>query len=1129
MKHAAALILPMLLPLIAPAQQTPPPPQAAPPAVAESPEIREQSIYIPYRKLWEVFEQEGRGVFLPYEQFQELWKARLEQLPAAEESRPPVGARLAALDGIARVGEDAVSFEAVLRIELLEPGWHEVPLRLADVAVTEALLGDQPARLLYTEADGYRLLLHHEGAQPASTTLTLRFAKAYDKQAGLNAVSFQSPQAPVSRWDIRIPEAGVKVSTIQPLLAATEVAGEDPNETRVLAFVGAAPLVHFQWTPRQEGATGLEALLELTTEQRVSILEGVTRTTANLTFTISRVEQDSLAFRVPADHKVVNVLDPNIREWTATPVDADRQEVEVRLFQPVKGPQTMQVTLERYGETNTIRAPVIEGRGVGRQQGVVAVDHGSSLRATILRREGVFQIDRADLPGMLASPQPAFAFRYLSTPFELVMQVDPVQPRILVDTLAEASLSPEELVTRVAVTYDIQRAGVFELRLSLPDGADVREVEGHGLAGATPAQVERHFIEDAEDGERRLVVTLSARAEGLVGLWILLRHRLEEPDLLAATGNAVVVPIPVPRPVGDEIARRRGHVVVYGPESLLLNAFEPVAVRQVSVNEARQGLDPLTPDNTGRAVMAYAFDDTPPQLAVSAERRAPQVTFRQFLVAAIQGGVAQFTATFTYDVRFSGIEAARFALPASLADSVRLTTPGLRREVEPAEADAADRVVWSVRGESEFLGEGQIQFRWEYPLDQLEVGQRRELPIARIEPLGATRAWGQIALTKTEGIDLTPTGEQRGLRPIDPRYDLAPGATVEEGALAFEFHDAWALSVYATRYEPKEVKTSSIERGLVRMVLTRGKQTGVQALYRVSSVRQRLVIELPPDVQFDSQPLRIDGRPAALEKGEGDRYFVPLVGVDPGRPFLLELRYVLPQKGWKLRGPEFPDEPAIQQVFLSVYLPREYAFLGSAGPWDDEIRWRMRGFNLRPDARRSDEALFQWVGAGLPVGQDVLESFPTDGNHLCFSTLRPPAGKGGRLKLRVVRYGFLHTVVLGIILWIGVRHRATPLARRAVVIGGWLVVLLVVSVFAPSLIRSLVNNAAVAAGLVVLILWVLWYLLVLLPQSPVAEAFREAAAERHRRQAELPPELPSPPKKGRRASAKPAAEESSDD
>ena len=43
---------------------------------ADSKALREQTIYVPYDKLRNVFEQHGRGVFLPYEKFQELWQGR---------------------------------------------------------------------------------------------------------------------------------------------------------------------------------------------------------------------------------------------------------------------------------------------------------------------------------------------------------------------------------------------------------------------------------------------------------------------------------------------------------------------------------------------------------------------------------------------------------------------------------------------------------------------------------------------------------------------------------------------------------------------------------------------------------------------------------------------------------------------------------------------------------------------------------------------------------------------------------------------------------------------------------------------------------------------------------------------
>jgi len=46
--------------------------------------------------------------------------------------------------------------------------------------------------------------------------------------------------------------------------------------------------------------------------------------------------------------------------------------------------------------------------------------------------------------------------------------------------------------------------------------------------------------------------------------------------------------------------------------------------------------------------------------------------------------------------------------------------------------------------------------------------------------------------------------------------------------------------VAATRYQLEAVKHTSIERGLIRVVVTRGGPLAVQALYRVRSAGQRL-------------------------------------------------------------------------------------------------------------------------------------------------------------------------------------------------------------------------------------------------------------------------------------------------
>ncbi len=269
-----------------------PPPAKAPAKPAPKPDeniLREQTIYVPYSKLPKVFEQPGRGVFLPYEEFQKLWEQARAALAKPPEVKPPVAALLTEINSEAAVGDEVVTVTANLKIELLTEGWHEVPLRLGDAAILSARQGDQPARIIAKPDVGYVLLLQKKTPAPEQVTVTLQYSKAFTKSPGQNVVSFQAPQAPVNQWRIRVPQAGVKVN-VQPLVAATEEpppaapAGGKPApkpkpETVVMAFVGAAPSVQIDWTPKAEGAMGLTALATVQTEQQVSIDEGVVRTT----------------------------------------------------------------------------------------------------------------------------------------------------------------------------------------------------------------------------------------------------------------------------------------------------------------------------------------------------------------------------------------------------------------------------------------------------------------------------------------------------------------------------------------------------------------------------------------------------------------------------------------------------------------------------------------------------------------------------------------------------------------------------------------------------------------------------------------------------------------------------------
>jgi hypothetical protein len=455
------------------------------------------------------------------------------------------------------------------------------------------------------------------------------------------------------------------------------------------------------------------------------------------------------------------------------------------------------------------------------------------------------------------------------------------------------------------------------------------------------------------------------------------------------------------------------------------------------------------------------------------ERRKPYIAARQLLVARVDPGVVKYEATFFYDIRYGGVKNLRIDVPADLAADIHNNSTGItEKPLDPAPADVAKGyIAWSFAGEGDFSGSAIINLSWERRLENLEVGKSAALTMPQLRPRNVDRAWGQIVLVKAETIDVLPSGTPSGLRSIDAQHDLMPGANVSDGALAFEFQDDWSLAVAATRYQLESVKHTSVERGLVRAVVTRGGQVAVQALYRMRSARQRLAVELPAGVEFDTEPLRIDGRPTPLERGAKDEFFVPLVGRPGDRPFLLELRYALPGGGARVDLPTFKDEPAVQKVYVSVYLPQEMEMLGFHGPWTDEQQGNSQPYWHGNGMRNSDSALVSWVREGVNMAGNPEDSFPVDGKLFVFSTLRPEAGESGGLQLTTLGGKWLQGLIFAAVVAVGLVLIRRPLAVRGAALVVLAIAVLLLGVFLPTLAQQIIGGGIWLALALTVLVW----------------------------------------------------------
>ena len=405
--------------------------------------------------------------------------------------------------------------------------------------------------------------------------------------------------------------------------------------------------------------------------------------------------------------------------------------------------------------------------------------------------------------------------------------------------------------------------------------------------------------------------------------------------------------------------------------------------------------------------------------------------------------------------------------------------------VQPKDIPAG-YVALELSSDGEFLGASEVKFTGERKLADLQVGKSVKIALPSLKPHGVDRHTGKIAAAKAETIDLGVDGKPTGLRPIDPQRDLPAGKLSVPASMAFEFVGDWSLTLLATRYELEDVKRTSIDRAFVRMVMTRGKETSVQALYRIRSAKQRIAIKLPgaqDEITLDRQSLKVNNQPVSLETDK-TQYFIPLIGHTAEKYVLVELRYSL-QRTSTLELPEFPDDPAVQQVYLAVYMPEEQRLLGVRGEWTEEYQWQYNRQTARREIvnSRPDDFLLNWVHEGTSGGRGT-DTFPADGARYLFSALRPAsAANGGGLTIVSVHRYVLWTLIVLVVAGVGLGLSTQPIGVRLWWLAALIVAVVLTALFAPTFAEAVLNEVFYWSLALVLLVWLVQFLYWALPKA----------------------------------------------
>lgn len=1066
------------------AAQDPNPATATNPATApeDAPPVAEQRVYLPYRALRTVFEKHGAAVFMPFQEYLKLWEQTLGRgLRPAE--GPPVGGVITSAQYAAIAEKDLVRIQAEFDVQVLQSGWVELPVRFGQAAIGSVSAEPGPVLLRGTGEGEYALLFSQSGRHKVRMELSTRVITAPEGRS----FDLQIPTVGITTFQLTVPDADQTIE-LQPKLLQ-QAAPSEPNTTRINASLGSTGQVTARWHPRVGTRPDMELLASATSATAVSVEDGLLHADAYFTVEVLRGQLERLRVAVPTGHRILDVASSaGVKEWTVAE-EAGRQVITVELLSRQGGKIPLEVHTERPVQAEPFDVAGLEGEvahglhllDVLRESGQLALKAGVDLTLNVTTQQGLARIDEAEVDPRIKRPGASF-FKFYTPQCRLTATVKPVEPRLLVNHLAEITIETDRIKLDSTLTYTIERAGVFELRFSVPEGLTIENVTCESF---------KHF--DVSADGRTLTVSLR---EGKLGSLAVRVQGIRKRGEVAAASEEFVAPLLEPQGVEVET----GQLWILAPESLEIITDSA----QITGFQPDRG-DAVSPQAPLRLVSAWTFHRRPVNLSGKIVAKPTRLTANVATQLEVKSGQVQVDARLDYLVEYAGLDVFRFAVPEGVADRVQISlADGDAAPIrEKSRGEVEDGwVTWTVVLQREVTGAVRLKVLYDLPTttEANAAAETATVALPRIvdpydaaeddprrRSISVARVTGEVTARKDRALSVTATATGGDVETIDVR-ELT--GLPQDGFVAFRYYkQPVEAQLSASKFDIQAVMKTVVSRGLVEVVLDRTGQAMFRCRYQVkTSERQRLQIDLPQEIE----PLGVfvDRKSIALEKNTDakapdgwDSYYVNVARTKSSdEPFLLSvqyrLRYTRPpfqSRAGKLEWLRFPliggsneGTAPIQQFRVQVWTPDEFALVGTPRNFETEHEPRLRELLLTGGPVAVGDNYQQWIGDDAPGVFD----FPTEGHSYRYTNL----GGRDRMALTWWHLPFFTWIVSGALVLIAIVLRNTTWENK--------LTLLILAAFLAAVVATqdadlVLHSLAVASyGLVALVgLWVVHGLL----------------------------------------------------
>ncbi|MDB6075473.1 MAG: hypothetical protein JWO89_3113 [Verrucomicrobiaceae bacterium] len=916
----------------APAPTPPPvisPPLPAAEATKQTVRERERTIYVPYDQLEKVFQDGGKGVFLPYREFLDLWNELTLKRKDEEQKPPPADGVVSKAEYTGHVEGQTLVLDAKISVESFKKGW--TTLVLSTNALTGIAEANTGKAVLRPNAGSCDVLLPDKGVYE----LALKLMLPVEQTAGKSRVALALPQAAVSRLVITVPGEGLEFE-VKPSAAFTSRPVGGQTELSFF-FGGSTTKTDVTWGAPQ-GVTQMTPLLLAETKLESKLGAGSIATTADLDFRILRAPMGEFKLSLPAGQEVLGVSGNNVKTWNVTAGANGRQQLVVSPDKPVKDSYAFKLQLEGpiAALPTEVSVPDLQVEGASYARGSAAIYTEPQFDVTPKLQEAVV---RASTPTEARANLLAVgSFRVLKQPYKFTLNVEEAKPQVEVTSLTRLDIQRDAIRLQSQFSYNVRRVGIFETRIALPAGLSVSTVTGD--------QVGEWKVETT-GGASTLLVKLPQQKTGDFVL------KFGGRQLRARPSEDVAVPVFTIQGA----TRHEGKIGIGVHSSLEVNTSALGDLQQEDVNSL-QTLNDARPAFTTEPSLAFRYRDAAKPATLAFKSRDAQVSVEVLTLVEAREQSTRHQWTLAFDVAYAAIDKVIIAVPKAVASEVRMVDPGVKEThkdykpegVQAKMPDAANYVLWEVVLRSEKLGPFQLVLSYEKQ-GGLEAGKNGRVELLQVHVPGAFQENGQVAVLKDNSLELR-NATPEGLEEIDARELHGPlqkpgvFQAYKYRALPIKLAVETAKNAYHT--VPQAIITHA---DLTTAVATDQAQS-TEAIYWVKNIDlQFLVVKLPKDARLLSDIFVGREAQQPMKREGSDDVMVRLPSGATAAQSAFPVRFVYATAGnasgerLGAMGSILVQPPVLAAVNVletrhRLFLPEAYHYLAFDGPLTQAVRER---------------------------------------------------------------------------------------------------------------------------------------------------------------------------------------------